>query len=258
MKKRYLFFDIDGTLAAGGYENIYIPDSTRLALKKLKEAGHFIAIATGRMHALAVDFMDEFGIYNMVSDGGYGITIEGKLQEIKPLPKEAIIELIQECKEKDFSWGLQVEDSDTRFVPDDRFMDFTHDKYVKTKVVPGLDPKNYEKIYKAYVACYAPREQELETLKKLPWGRYHKEYFFVEPTYKAEGIKKMMDYLHADYQDVIVFGDSSNDISMFIDEWTKVAMGNAIDELKKIADYVTADVKEDGIYKACEHLGLFL
>ena len=67
----------------------------------------------------------------------------------------------------------------------------------------------------------------------------------------------MMDYLHADYQDVIVFGDSSNDISMFIDEWTKVAMGNAIPELKELADYVTADVKEDGIYKACEHLALF-
>ena len=36
-----------------------------------------------------------------------------------------------------------------------------------------------------------------------------------------------------------------------------VAMGNAVDALKKVADYVTAPIGEDGIYKACEHLHLF-
>ena len=44
---------------------------------------------------------------------------------------------------------------------------------------------------------------------------------------------------------------------MFTDEWTCVAMGNAIDELKEKADYVTTNVDEDGIYNACEYLGLF-
>lgn len=34
-------------------------------------------------------------------------------------------------------------------------------------------------------------------------------------------------------------------------------MGNAIPELKAKADMVTADVEDDGIYKACENLGLF-
>ena len=43
-KKKYLFFDIDGTLAAGGYENFYIPDSAKLAIDKLKKAGHFLCI----------------------------------------------------------------------------------------------------------------------------------------------------------------------------------------------------------------------
>ena len=61
----------------------------------------------------------------------------------------------------------------------------------------------------------------------------------------------------ADYNDAVVFGDSGNDISMFTDDWTKVAMGNAIPELKKLADYVTSDVDKDGIYNACEKLGLF-
>ena len=66
-----------------------------------------------------------------------------------------------------------------------------------------------------------------------------------------------MDYFGADYSDVVVFGDAANDLSMFVDGWTKVAMGNAIDELKAKADFVTTDVDKDGIYNACVQLGLF-
>ena len=96
-----------------------------------------------------------------------------------------------------------------------------------------------------------------ETLKKLPWCRYMPEYFFVEPTDKAAGIRRMMDYYHADYRDAIVFGDGLNDMSMFIDEWTTVAMGNAVPELKARADLITTDVDKDGIWNACVKLGLF-
>ena len=42
---------------------------------------------------------------------------------------------------------------------------------------------------------------------------------------------------------------------MFIPEWTSIAMGNGIDELKKKATYVTTDADKDGIYNACLHYG---
>ena len=70
MRKRYLFFDIDGTLLAGGYENSYIPLSTKEALCRLRDQGHFLAIATGRSHAMAKETMHALGFENMVSDGG--------------------------------------------------------------------------------------------------------------------------------------------------------------------------------------------
>lgn len=44
-----------------------------------------------------------------------------------------------------------------------------------------------------------------------------------------------------------------NDLSMFRDEWTSIAMGNAIDELKEKATYVTTPCDQDGIYNACVH-----
>ena len=42
---------------------------------------------------------------------------------------------------------------------------------------------------------------------------------------------------------------------MFRDEWTSIAMGNAIDELKEKATYVTTPCDQDGIYNACVHFG---
>ena len=130
------------------------------------------------------------------------------------------------------------------------------DDYLISKIVPGLRPEAQVNIYKMYVACEAPGEQALETLKLLPWCRYHKLYFFVEPTYKAVGIRAVMDYFQADYRDAIVFGDGLNDLSMFTDEWTRVAMGNAVPELKAKADLITTNVDKDGVWNACVQLGL--
>lgn len=60
-----------------------------------------------------------------------------------------------------------------------------------------------------------------------------------------------------DLSDTVAFGDSMNDIEVVQEAGIGVAMGNAVDALKKVADYVTAPIEEDGIYKACEHLHLF-
>ena len=257
MRKRYLFFDLDGTLLAGGYETTYVPESARLALDKLREAGHFVSIATGRSHGMAVDFMELFDIQNMVSDGGAGLTVDGKLLGVEPLPMEDMVALCDECDAKGFPWGLVVDDTPRRVAPDSAFLDFTQDNYMETLVQPGCKPEDFDAVYKVNLACYEGEEARLETLKTLPWGRYHDDYLFVEPSDKGGGIKRLCDHLGAPYEDVIVFGDAVNDLSMFLPEWTCVAMGNAADELKAHADYVTTDVTEDGIYNACVALGLF-
>ena len=257
MKTKYLFFDIDGTLAAGGYGNTYIPESCWKAIRRLEEAGHVLALCTGRSFAMAKEFLTETGFRYMVSDGGNGITIDGKLQGITPLDRDNVIALVRECQAKGYPWAIQTDDSTVRKAPDDTFYDYTHDTYMDTETVPGLDPEDYPDLYKAYVACYYPDELKLESLKRLPWCRFHKEYVFVEPCDKAAGIRKMMDHFQAPYEDVIVFGDSRNDLSMFVDDWTCVAMGNACDELKEKADLITTAVDDDGIWNACVRLNLF-
>ena len=118
---------------------------------------------------------------------------------------------------------------------------------MKTEVVEGLDPRDYDQIYKVYIACFKGEEEKLESLKKLPWCRFHKEYMFVEPGDKSKGIKRMVEHLDGDIKDVVVFGDEKNDLSMFIPEWTSIAMGNATEEIKNLATEITLDNDHDGI-----------
>ena len=257
-KKRYLFFDVDGTLIAGGsYAKNYIPESTRRAIELLRADGHFLCLATGRSEAMARGYMQELGFDNMVSDGGYGITIEGKLLGIKPLPKDKMIALLKECESRGIPWAIQPDNSVTRLAPDGRFYDFTHDTYQETRTVPGLDPESFENLYKAFIACYYPVELSLESLKELPWCRFHHEYIFVEPSYKGAGIHRILERFGGRCEDAIVFGDSDNDLSMFGDDgWIRVALGNASERLKEKADLITTDVDKDGIWNACVKLGL--
>lgn len=72
---------------------------------------------------------------------------------------------------------------------------------------------------------------------------------------KARGIRRIMAAYHAADEDVVVFGDELNDLSMFIPEWTCIAMGNGREELKAKADFVTKDADQGGIRYALKHFG---
>ena len=56
--------------------------------------------------------------------------------------------------------------------------------------------------------------------------------------------------------DTVAFGDSMNDIEIIQAAGIGVAMGNALETLKEAADYVTSDIGEAGVWKACVALGL--
>ncbi len=66
----------------------------------------------------------------------------------------------------------------------------------------------------------------------------------------------MIERLPFDISDTYAFGDGLNDLQMIEYVGTGVAMGNAVPELKEIADFVTKPVDEDGIAYAVKELGL--
>lgn len=71
---------------------------------------------------------------------------------------------------------------------------------------------------------------------------------------KANAIKILADYLQINKDEIVVMGDGANDISMFEMSGYKVAMGNANQNLKEKADYITEDNNQDGVAKALEKI----
>ena len=64
---------------------------------------------------------------------------------------------------------------------------------------------------------------------------------------KGEAIKELCKYLNIDVSETVVFGDGLNDIEMFKTGGYTVAMGNAADEIKELADVVTKTNNEAGV-----------
>jgi len=65
---------------------------------------------------------------------------------------------------------------------------------------------------------------------------------------KAHALTKVMEYLERDTKDVTVFGDSVNDIGMFKLAGISVAVSNALDEVKEVADVILPlSNDEDGV-----------
>lgn len=256
MARKLFFFDYDGTLAIPRTREI--PQSTRRALTVLRQRGHFIALATGRLQCNAVDYIDALGIDNIVADGGYSVTVDGKLVWMQPLDLEPCKECLRRLDAAGVPWAVQTANEMLRHTPFADFETVAGDYYVPTRYDANLSIDSLDAIYKIYFPCKREDEAALVAsgaLDGMPWVRYDSDTVFVEPMDKALGIKKMVDILDGSYSDVVVFGDGKNDISMFIDEWTSIAMGNATPQLKEHADYITTDVDDDGIFNACRHFG---
>ena len=74
---------------------------------------------------------------------------------------------------------------------------------------------------------------------------------------KAQSLQRLLTHLGLERENLMAFGDGFNDLSMIQFAGQGVAMANAVEEVKSIADFVTTSNEEDGIAHALEQL-LFL
>ncbi|WP_041138650.1 HAD-IIB family hydrolase [Beduini massiliensis] len=252
---KYLFFDIDGTLVD---EHKHLPESTKRTLERLKENGHFIAIATSRPYVLTYLQAEALNIENYVCDGGDGLVINNTIIELLPLNLEDCLAVAKECLIHQIPIATSIDTTNNRYSTDGKFialnrsLENAFDFVTKT----DFDVLQAKTIHKMCLHLTLKEESLIPSLKKVPHYRISPTCILVEAIDKYRGIEKMVDYLQGNHQEIIVFGDGMNDIKMFEQAPYSVAMGNAAEPLKKIASYITEDIHADGIEKACKHLGL--
>ena len=105
---------------------------------------------------------------------------------------------------------------------------------------------------------FITEEQEKDIMPMLPGcisGRWYPAFADVTAigSDKGNGIKHIARHFGFEIEETMAFGDGGNDISMIKVAGVGVAMGNANDSLKEVADYITTDVDNNGIEAAMKH-----
>lgn len=257
MARKYFFFDIDGTLTGRSTGKI-VPSAVE-AVRKLKEAGHFVSIATGRARYKAEQFRRDNGFDHMVYNGGHGIIFQGELRENRPLDYEKALAVYHQALELGYGVYVALDDSDKVYADSFRFHEQAGVRKEPTTYIidEKFDPADQDAIYKMYVSIPESEEGRLTLKETVGHLRFEKEYLMFQPDAKLDGILRMLEYAGGRTEDTVVFGDDYNDLVMFDPRFFCVAMGNGCDELKERADYIAVANTDDGIYKACKDNGWF-
>ena len=238
-KIKAVFFDIDGTLVS--FASHAVPESARRAIGRLRERGVKVFISTGRLLRHT----------EVVSD----IEVDGYVS----FPRETLDKVF--ALEEKYGFQAAVMTHDDIYI--DRITDRVQSIVDMIHITPSVaDLKRIAATDPVLQMCpYVGEELERKIMPELPEcvGTRWIDIFMdinMRGIDKSVGARKVMEFYGLTMDEAMAFGDGGNDIPIVRDAAVGVAMGNACDALKAVADYVTEDVDHDGVLLALEHYGL--
>ena len=251
-----VFFDIDGTLLD---DRNQIPEDTKQAVAQLKQTGTKVAIATGRAPYHLKPVADELGIDMFVSFNGSYVVAGDQVVYANPLRKESLAMLEEKAKANDHP--LVFLSAETCYANVEH-----HPRIIESFHYLSLEPPAYhrcfwqeEPIYQVFLHCQAHEEPNyLDDLVHFTSIRWHPYALDILPGggSKAKGIAALLDHLGIPPEQAVAFGDGLNDKEMLSFVGMGIAMGNAHEELKPYAKWITRDVRDGGIRYGLERIGL--
>lgn len=240
-----VFFDLDGTLLN---QHSQVNPEVASAIHQLRENGSMPIIATGRTNIEVDEIMEMTGINSIVSMNGQHVTFDGE-EVYASVLETAVLDRLKEAT-NERNEGLSFYSN--RLIRCTRHNELLEKAYnMIHSPIPQIDESIYhrEDIHMALVLAEAGDEY------------YHREFpelFFIRNSpfsmdtivkggSKAKGIEALIERLNFQHIPTFAFGDGRNDMEMFGAVKHPIAMGNAISDLKNVAEFVTTSNVEGGI-----------
>ncbi|MDB9527770.1 Cof-type HAD-IIB family hydrolase [Oscillatoria sp. CS-180] len=268
---RLLVLDIDGTIAGRSNE---VTDGVRDAIAEVQAKGVQVAIATGRMYRSALRFHQAVrSPLPLMSYQGALIKdpIAGKVYRHTPLSRQHTLGLLAELA------TLEAEDKLSIHL---YINDQLHVRQILTDTKEYAARSGIEPIAVGDLATYLQTEESIETTKLLALSpdptvitdllAQFKQLYLPEELYLTQSVATFFeathplsnkgsavqylteDLLNLNADQVMTVGDNFNDFEMIRYAGVGVAMGDAPDGVKAIADWVAPSVEEDGVVSAIE------
>ncbi|MDR1769641.1 MAG: Cof-type HAD-IIB family hydrolase [Hungatella sp.] len=257
--KPIISFDVDMTLL--DHKDWTIPASALETIEKLRE-NHTIVLATGRdMDSLfSTAIRDEVRPEAIIHLNGTKVTVGDKIIYEHTFDKDLLRQILAYTEKTPYSVGTTVGEWDYYVHPE---VVERHDANLwgecgRRFKDPGM-LMDLEVRTMAYIGDEAgakAMEEEFPEIHVHMFADKRGADVVERKASKAMGLIRLCEYYKIPLSETIAFGDSMNDYDIIKMAGKGIAMGNAMAELKKAADYVTDPIDQEGIKNACLHFGL--
>lgn len=256
MTYKIVFIDIDGTLVN---EEKQIPNDAKAAIKELKKRNIPIVLATGRAPYFFSHILDELGLSSYISFNGSYVVHSKKEVYKKPIPMNTL-ELLENTALKN-NHPIVFQGSKEGCA---NHKEHAHiiESFQSLKLKAPSYRQDFWKeadIYQCLLFCEESEEKVYEeAFSNIHFVRWHPLSMDVIPTggSKAAGIAQILNILNIDPKEAVAFGDGLNDKEMLSYVGMGIAMGNAHEDIKPYAKFITKHVDDGGLAYGLQKISL--
>ena len=251
--KKAAFFDVDGTLIDCTIGIMDISDRVKKAIKDFQKAGNVAFVSSGRPYAFLNKELLEFGFDGFVLGNGAQVLINDETKFLSSIDKKFVKDIVLNCEKLNIDYCLQgpkysyLKKEFTRLVSYYREYGITDDFLEYNFDIDDVDVFKIEMLpvdEEGCKYCESLDQGEFNCFKNYPGEVY--EMYPVKNS-KGEGLLKTIELEGVELKDSYAFGDGRNDIEMIQTAAHGIAMGNAVPELKEVANEFTDAIADDGI-----------